>query len=107
MASITTQDMQEQFLSTIRKGQEMTIDALKTWVETVQSLTQSLPSIPSVSLPLADRLPNPHEVVASGYDFAEQILTNQRNFTDEVLEVAGPLLPGEESKSASKSAAAK
>jgi hypothetical protein len=107
MASITTQDMQEQFLSTIRKGQEMTIDALKTWVETVQSLTQSLPSIPSVSLPLADRLPNPHEVVARGYDFAEQILTNQRKFTDEVLEVASPLLPGEESKSASKSAAAK
>jgi hypothetical protein len=107
MASNSTQDMQEQFLSTIRKGQEMTIDALKTWVETVQSLTQSLPSIPSVSLPLADRLPNPHEVVASGYDFAEQILTNQRKFTDEVLEVASPLLPGEESKSASKSAAAK
>jgi hypothetical protein len=109
MASNSTQDMQEQFLSTIRKGQEMTIDALKTWVETVQSLTASLPSLPSlpsVSLPLADRLPNPHEVVASGYDFAEQILTSQRKFTDEVLEVASPLLPGEESKSA-KSAAAK
>ena len=107
MASNITQDVQEQFLSTIRKGQEMTIDALKTWVETVQSLTQSLPSIPSVSLPLADRLPNPHEVVARGYDFAEEILTNQRKFADEVLAVASPLLPGEESKSASKSAAAK
>ena len=107
MASNVTQDIQEQLLSTIRKSQEMTIDALKTWVETVQSLTASLPSIPSISLPLADRLPNPHEVVASGYDFAEQILTNQRKFTDEVLEVASPLLPGEESKSASKSAAAK
>ena len=104
MASNITQDVQEQFLSTIRKGQEMTIDALKTWVETVQSVTQSLPSIPSVSLPLADRLPNPHEVVARGYDFAEQILTNQRKFTDEVLEVASPLLPGE---SAPKSSAAK
>ena len=107
MASNITQDVQEQILNTIRKSQEMTIDALKTWVETVQSLTASLPSIPSISLPLADRLPNPHEVVASGYDFAEQILTNQRKFTDEVLEVASPLLPGEESKSASKSAAAK
>jgi hypothetical protein len=106
MAS-TTQDVQEQILTTIRKSQEIALDALKTWVETVQSVTQSLPSIPSVSLPLADRLPNPHEVVASGYDFAEQILTNQRKFTDEVLEVASPLLPGEESKSASKSAAAK
>jgi hypothetical protein len=107
MASNITQDVQEQFLSTIRKGQEMTIDALKSWVETVQSVTQSLPSIPSISLPLADRLPNPHKVVARGYDFAEQILTNQRKFTDEVLEVASPLLPGEDSKSTSKSAAAK
>ena len=107
MASNVTQDIQEQLLSTIRKSQEMTIDALKTWVETVQSVTQSLPSIPSVSLPGADRLPKPHEVVARGYDFAEHFLTNQRKFADEVLEVASPLLPGEESKSASKSAAAK
>jgi len=57
-----------------------------------------------VSLPFADRLPNPSDVVASGYDFAEQILTNQRKFTGEVLEVASPLLPGE---SAPKSSAAK
>jgi hypothetical protein len=105
MASNITQDVQEQFLSTIRKGQEMTIDALKSWVETVQSVTQSLPSIPTVSLPLADRLPNPHEVVARGYDFAEEILTNQRKFADEVLAVASPLLPGEESKTAKSSAA--
>jgi hypothetical protein len=104
MASDVTQDFQEQVLSTIRKSQEMTIDALKTWVETVQSVTQSLPSIPSVSLPLADRLPNPQEVVARGYDFVEQILSNQRKFTDEVLEVASPLLPGEDAK---KSSAAK
>jgi len=105
MASNITQDVQEQVLSTIRKSQEMAIDALKTWVETVQSVTQSLPSIPSISLPGADRLPNPHEVVARGYDFAEQFLTSQRKFADEVLEVASPLLPGEES--APKSAAAK
>jgi hypothetical protein len=107
MASNVTQDIQEQILSTIRKSQELTIDALKTWVETVQSVTQSLPSlpslpsIPSISLPGADRLPNPHEVVARGYDFAEQILTSQRKFTDEVLEVASPLLPGEDSKKSS------
>jgi hypothetical protein len=35
----TTQDVQEQIFSTIRKGQEVTLDALKTWVETVQSVT--------------------------------------------------------------------
>jgi hypothetical protein len=104
MASNIAQDVQEQVLSTIRKSQEMAIDALKTWVETVQSVTQSLPSIPSVSLPGADRLPNPQDVVARGYDFAEQILSNQRKFTDEILEVASPLLPGEDVK---KSSAAK
>jgi hypothetical protein len=101
MASTTTQDLQDQVLTTIRKGQEMALDAFKTWVETVQSVT---PSIPSVSLPLADRLPKPHDVVASGYEFAEQILSNQRKFADEVLAVASPLLPGEE-KIATKSAA--
>jgi hypothetical protein len=108
MASNVTQDVQEQIMTTIRKSQEIALDALKTWVETVQSVTQSLPSIPSVSLPLADRLPNPHEVVARGYDFAEQVLTNQRKFADEVLAVASPLLPGEENgKITHKSAAAK
>jgi hypothetical protein len=101
MASTTTQDLQDQVLTTIRKGQEMALDAFKTWVETVQSVT---PSIPSVSLPLADRLPSPHDVVARGYEFAEQILSNQRKFADEVLEVASPLLPGEAktAKSAAK-----
>jgi hypothetical protein len=101
MATTTTQGMQDQVLGTIRKGQEIALDALKTWVETIQSIT---PSIPSVSLPLADRLPKPHDVVASGYEFAEQILSNQRKFADEVLAVASPLLPGEE-KIATKSAA--
>jgi len=45
--------------------------------------------------------------VARSYDFAEQILTSQRKFTGEVLEVASLLLPGEESKSAPKSSSAK
>jgi hypothetical protein len=105
MASNVTQDVQEQIMTTIRKSQEIALDALKTWVETVQSIT---PSIPSVSLPFADQLPDAHEVVARGYDFAEQVLTNQRKFADEVLAVASPLLPGEENgKITHKSAAAK
>ncbi len=106
MASNATQDMQEQVLVTIRKSQEMTLDALKTWVETVQSVIPSIPSIPSVSLPFADQLPSPHEVVARGYDFAEQFLSTQRKFADEVLEVTSSLLPSD-SKSTPKSASAK
>jgi hypothetical protein len=91
MPNTTAQDVQEQIFSTIRKGQEVTLDALKTWVESVQSVTAK---IPSVDMPFADRLPKPHDVVASTYSFAEQLLSNQKKFADEVLAVTSPLIPG-------------
>jgi hypothetical protein len=65
MASTPTQDLQNEVLNTVRKSQESVIDALKTWVETVQSIT---PKIPAVDMPFADKLPKPEEVVASAYD---------------------------------------
>ncbi len=101
MASTITRDMQEQVLSTLRKGQEVALDALRSWVETVQSVT---PSLPAMSIPFADRLPDPHEVVDSSYKFAEKILASQKKFATEVLEVAGPLLPGEGKPGEGKSA---
>jgi hypothetical protein len=104
MPNTPAQDVQEQILSTIRKSQEMALDALKTWVDSVQSVTAKIPSIPSVDVPFADRLPNPQDVVASTYKFAEQVLSNQKKFADEVLEVTSPLIPGE---ATSKSTSAK
>ena len=93
MVSTPTQDIQDEFLSTIRKSQETVIDAIKSWVETVQSVT---PKIPSVQVPGADKLPKPEDVVASAYDFAEQLLAGQRQFSEEVLKVTTSLLPGTE-----------
>jgi hypothetical protein len=90
MPSTVTQDVQEQILSTVRKSQEIALEALKTWVETVQSVTAK---IPSVEIPFADQLPKPHDVVTSSYKFAEQVLSNQKKFADKVLEVTSPLLP--------------
>ncbi len=95
MASTVTQDLQDAFLSTVRQGQEIALDAIKTWVETVQSFT---PAVPSIPLPLIDRLPKPHQVVDSGYEFAEKLIASQRNFTVEALKAAAPLLPGEAAK---------
>ena len=91
MASTATQDVQNEILTTVRKSQESVIDALKTWVETVQSIT---PKIPAVDLPFADKLPKPEEVVASAYDFAEQLLASQRKFAEEVLKATSSLTPG-------------
>ena len=91
MPSTPTQDLQNDVLSTVRKSQESVIDAIKTWVETVQSIT---PKVPAVDMPFADKLPKPEEVVASAYDFAEQLLASQRKFAEEVLKATSSLTPG-------------
>ncbi len=102
MAKLPTQELQDQFLSTIRESQETVIDAIKAWVGTVQSV---IPKIPSVQLPGADKLPKPEEVVASAYDFAEQLLASQRRFAEDIQKTTTPLLPA--ANGAPKAAAAK
>ena len=85
--STVTKELQDQFLSTVRKSQEVALDAIKTMVDTIQNIT---PKVPSVNVPFADRLPKPEDVVASGYEFAEQLLTSQRKFADEVVKADRP-----------------
>jgi hypothetical protein len=89
--STTPKELQDQFLSMVRKGQEIALEAIKTMVDSVQTIT---PKIPAVDLPFAERLPKPHDVVAGGYDFAEKLLTSQRKFADEVVKATAPLMPG-------------
>jgi len=93
MASNPTQAVQNEVLNTVSKSQEAVVDAIKTWVETVQSIT---PKIPAMDLPFADKLPKPEEVVASAYDFAEQLLASQRRFAEEVIKATSALTPGTE-----------
>ena len=90
----TPQEVQDEFLNTIRKSQETVIEAIKSWVDAVQSVT---PKLPSVSVPLADRLPKPEEFVANAYDFAEKLLAGQRKFAEDVVQA---LTPSEDSKAA-------
>jgi septal ring-binding cell division protein DamX len=105
MASTPTRDLPEEFLAATRKSQEVMIRAIRTWVETVRTVTPKLPTVPgplanrlprlpSVAAPFADRLPTPEDVVASGYDFAEQLLAIQRKFAEDVLAATEPLIPG-------------
>src|SRR5689334_24734707 len=105
MASTPTRDLPEEFLAATRKSQEAMIRAIRTWVETVRTVTPKLPTVPgpiadrlprlpSVTVPFADRLPTPEDVVASGYDFVEQLLAIQRKFAEDVLAATEPLIPG-------------
>jgi hypothetical protein len=99
MAIATREPWQDEFLSTLRKGQDIALDALKTLVETIQFVA---PVKPVVHVPMADRLPTAHQVVAGGYEFAERLLVNQRQFADEVITAASPLLPVRAEKAAAE-----
>ena len=89
----TAQGLQDELLNAVRKSQETVVDAIKTWSETVQSITPKLPSVP---LPGADKLPKPEDLVAGAYDFAEQLLASQRKFAEEIVKATAQLMPGTE-----------
>src|ERR1051325_6133763 len=72
MASTPTRDLPEEFLAATRKSQEAMIRAIRSWVETVRTVTPKLPTVPgpladrlprlpSVTVPFADRLPTPED----------------------------------------------
>ena len=96
----TPQDVQDEILKTVRKSQETVLEAIKSWVEAVQSIT---PKLPLVNVPLADKLPKPEDVVANAYDFAEKLLAGQRKFAEDVVK-AMSALPSGESDSKTKAA---
>jgi hypothetical protein len=79
---------QDEILKLVRTSQDTVVDALQAWTTTVQSVT---PSFPKVNLPYADQLPKPETLVNGAYDFAEQLLSTQRKFTNNVIQAAAPL----------------
>jgi hypothetical protein len=85
------QEVQAEILKTVRRGQEAVIEAIKTWTDTVRTIT---PPMPELSLPFSDKLPKPEELVGNAYDFAEKLLAGQRKFAEDVLRATAPLLPG-------------
>jgi hypothetical protein len=85
------QDVQAEILKTVRRGQEAVVEAIKTWADTVRTMT---PPLPEVSLPFASRLPKPEELVGNAYDLAGKLLAGQRKFAEDVLHATASLLPG-------------
>ena len=82
---------QEEFLAVIRKSQEAVIAVVRHLAEAVRTAG---PKLPSVSVPLADKLPGPEGAVTSAHDFAEHLLASQRKFTEDLLRATAPLMPG-------------
>ena len=99
-----TQELQAQFLDSIRKSQDAVVDALRTWAEAVHSVT---PSLPVSAVPFADKLPKPKDLVEDAFDFAAQLLAAQRKFAEDVLQVTTSVTDEAPAEPAKKPAAAK
>ena len=82
--------MQDEILNTVRKSQTAVLEAIQCWASAVQSITAG------VNIPSAAKLPEPADLVANAYDFAEQLLASQRKFAEDVLQATAPLLPSKE-----------
>ena len=99
-----TQELQSQFLDSIRKSQDAVVDALRTWADAVHSVT---PSLPVSAVPFADKLPKPKDLVEDAFDFAAQLLAAQRKFAEDVLQITTSVVDEAPAEPAKKPAAAK
>ena len=93
VAETSTTDLQGEIITTVNQSQDAVIEAIRDWADAVQAVT---PKLPPLNAPFAGNLPQPEELVASAYDFAEQLLSSQRRFAEELVRATSPLLPIEE-----------
>ncbi|MGO9081769.1 MAG: hypothetical protein ACLQDY_22460 [Streptosporangiaceae bacterium] len=77
-------ELQDEVLSTVRNSQNAVVEAIQAWTSKVQSIT------PELTMPFADKMPKPHQLVADAYDFAERMLASQRKFAEDVLKATAP-----------------
>jgi len=98
MTATVTKDAQEQVLGIVRKSQEMTLDAIKQVVETMNMAAEKLPTVPFADklpslhhLPGASALPAPETVASATFDFLDRLLAEQRKFVGELITSTAPL----------------
>jgi hypothetical protein len=82
--------VQGEIIKTVNQSQDALIEVVRDWTDAVQAIT---PKLPAVNVPFAGRMPEPEHLVASAYDFAEQLLRSQRRFAEELIKATAPLLP--------------
>jgi hypothetical protein len=103
MSDTVTGDVQEQVLGIVRRSQEMTLDAIKQVVETVNTAAGKLPALPFADkvpfagklpqLPGLQALPKPEAAVSATFDFLGRLLSEQRRFTEELVKATAALRP--------------
>jgi hypothetical protein len=90
MATDDTKRVQDQVLDAIRQAQDAALQAVSAWSDSVAKLVPELPEMPKV--PLADALPKPGELSGQYFEFAQQLLSSQQKFVEELIAA----LPGQD-----------
>jgi hypothetical protein len=83
----TTQASQEQFISAVRQSQQAVLEAVAAWTKAVEEITPPLPAVAGL-----EKLPKPEAVVDNAFDFAQQLLDTQREFTKNIIAASSPAL---------------
>ena len=78
---------QEQTLKSIRQGQQVIVEAIRAWANTVE---KAIPETPVI--PYSEEFPKPEELIRTSFGFAEQVLKAQQEFAESVLDAASPVL---------------
>ena len=75
--------MREQLLSTLQQGQQMTLDAAKTWVKAAAVLpVHDIPTVPGLP-----SVPGVETATKFTFDFAEDLLKAERDFMSKLTEI--------------------
>ncbi|ODQ86966.1 hypothetical protein [Mycolicibacterium holsaticum] len=85
------QKVQEQTLEAVRKTQDAAVDAVTAWTETANKVTPQLADFAKgYEMPgmneVTKQLPSVGEIIDSNFDFAQQVLTSQREFAHRIVE---------------------
>lgn len=86
------EEFQEQVLSVVRRGNEITLDAIKA-AATAETVAKFIPVISSIPVPkvpasVGDRIPPASDVVDSAFFFAQRLLDEERIFAREAVKAA-------------------
>ena len=78
--------LREQLISTVKQGQQLSLDAAQTWVKTISVLPMAdMPSIPGIPA-----LPGVEAATKYAFDLTADLLSAQREY---VLQLASAFVP--------------
>jgi hypothetical protein len=78
-------DFAQQMLDMVEQSQKAILDAVRQWAEAGAKMMPELPSTP-----LSDLLPRPDQILAGQFEVAEQLITAQRRFAEDLLATIRP-----------------